>query len=192
MPQSSETNPQVAHVQHNGTIYDILDTAHETLTVQEITLGQDTESKFITAQVLSSVLGSAGTVTDVQVNGNTVVAGGVGNINTKSAYNASSNKIVTETDIANFITGGSNSSSAVTIVPTTTSVYSITGLGSTPSLTFAKDTTDTKQLNITWSAGSTPSREQVNNLWNGYSSATAGAQSFTGTNNIQSVGGNTF
>lgn len=169
MPQSSESNPQVAHVQHNGTIYDIYDTAHETLTVNEIETGTDTDPKFITARVLNNVLGSAGTLSDVKLGTATgtatsVVSGSTAYILTKTAYNASSNKVVTETDIANFITGGSNSSSAVTITPTTTSVYSITGLGSTPSLTFAKDTTDTKQLNITWSAGSTPSREQVNNL----------------------------
>ena len=91
-----------------------------------------------------------------------------------------------------YITGGTNSASSVTITPSTTSVYSITGVGSTPSLTFTQDTVDTKNLIIGWSAGSVPTRDQVSNLWNGVTSATAGAQTFTGTNNIQSAGGNTF
>ena len=48
-----------------------------------------------------------------------------------------------------YITGGTNSSSTVTITPTTTNIYEITNVGSTPTLTFAQDTTDSKQLNIT-------------------------------------------
>lgn len=163
--------PYIDRVDYEGTEYDIYDTAHTTLTQAEVTTGTDQTPKFITAKVFSDVISGlgGGTVTDVRLgttsgSASTVVTSGEAYILTKTAYNASSNKVVTETDIANFITGGANSASSVSITPTTTSVYSITGLGSTPSLTFAKDTTDTKQLNISWSAGSTPSREQVNNL----------------------------
>lgn len=64
------------------------------------------------------------------------------------------------------------------------------------SLSFAMDTTDTRKLKITFtaathaadtfSAGTTPpvvtlpGRTQVTNLWNGYTAATAAAQTFTG------------
>ena len=115
------------------------------------------------------------------------------------------------------LVGGSNAASTVTITPTTTDVYSMTSAGSVtagtapsftrgtfsagtlPSLTFAMDTTDTKQLNITFSqgtlpshaadtfsAGTTPSvvtlpgRSSVIKAWTGYSAATAAAQTFTG------------
>ena len=115
------------------------------------------------------------------------------------------------------LVGGSNAASSVTITPTTTDVYSMTSAGSVtagtapsftrgtfsagtlPSLTFAMDTTDTKQLNITFSqgtlpshaadsfsAGTTPSvvtlpgRSSVIKAWTGYSAATAAAQTFTG------------
>ena len=67
MPQTSESNPQVAHVQHNGTIYDILDTAHETLTAEEISTGTDTEPKFITAKVFNDSITQIGSI-DVVAN----------------------------------------------------------------------------------------------------------------------------
>ena len=67
MPQSSESNPQVAHVQHNGTIYDIYDTAHELLTTEEIATGTDTEPKFISAKVFSDSITSIGS-TDITAN----------------------------------------------------------------------------------------------------------------------------
>lgn len=89
------------------------------------------------------------------------------------------------------LVGGSNASSSVTITPSTTSVYSMSSTGSVtagtaPSLSMAVDSTDTKKLNITFNAGTTPStvtlpgRTQVSNLWNGYTAATAAAQTFTG------------
>ena len=191
--------PYIDRVNYEGTEYDIYDTAHTTLTQAEVTTGTDQTPKFITAKVFSDVISGlgGGTVTDVKLgttsgSASTVVTSGEAYILTKTAYNASSNKVVTETDIANFITGGANSASSVSITPSTTSVYSMSSDGTAPTLTFAKDTTDAKQLNISWSAGSMPSRSQVTGLWNGYTSATAGAQTFTGTNNIQSAGGNTF
>ena len=95
-------------------------------------------------------------------------------------------------DLGGGISGGSNSPSDVEITPTTTSVYSITGVGSVPTLTFSQDSTDTKQLNISWDAGAVPTRSQVTGLWNGYTSAVAAAQVFTGSNSVQSVGDNTF
>lgn len=67
MPESSEFNPQVAHVQHNGVIYDILDTAHETLTAAEISTGTNTEPKFISAKVFSDSITQLGS-TDITAN----------------------------------------------------------------------------------------------------------------------------
>ena len=116
------------------------------------------------------------------------------------------------------IQGGSNTASTVTITPTTASVYSMTSAGSVTagtatvpaqidttkfsggSLVMAMDTTDTKKLNITFTAGSLasgfytagtqgtptavalPTRSaSAINVWTGYSTATAAAQTFTGT-----------
>ena len=154
-------------------------------------------------------------------------------------------------DTKSYITGGSNSSSAVTITPTTTSVYSITNVGTanTPtaidvtkfnggsyshtgfsggsgsftqgafsggSLTMAINSSDTSQLDIVFTAAThgndsqshtaatygtdsftaaslgtgfytagtaatMPTRSQVTNLWNGYSTASAASQTFTGS-----------
>ena len=42
---------------------------------------------------------SSGTVTDVQVNGTSIVASGVANFNTISAYDASDNKVATDLDL---------------------------------------------------------------------------------------------
>lgn len=109
------------------------------------------------------------------------------------------------------ISGGYNAQSDVSITPTTTSVYSMTTAGSVSngaaalftsgtfspgSLTMAVDSTDNEQLNITFTppthgadtfvtntptSVTLPTRTQVNNLWNGYSAATAAAQTFTPT-----------
>ena len=43
-------------------------------------------------------------VTDVQIDGSSVVSGGTANLITNTAYNASTNKLATMTDIANAIT----------------------------------------------------------------------------------------
>ena len=47
--------------------------------------------------------GGSGTITDVKVNNISVVTSGVANILTKTAYNSSSNKIVTESDLPQII-----------------------------------------------------------------------------------------
>ena len=145
--------------------------------------------------------------------------------------------------ISGYITGGSNASSAVTITPTTTNVYSMTSAGSVtagtknvptkidtskfsggsftrgtfnqgtlPTLTFTMDTTDKKKKKITFGQGTLsthaadsftaaalqsgfytagtantptavtlPGRSSVIKAWTGYSSATAAAQTFTGS-----------
>lgn len=93
---------------------------------------------------------------------------------------------------------GKNAASSVTITPTTTSVYSMSSEGSVtkgtvPTCTLPSLTTSVsgETLTLGWSAGSfsagtattvtLPSRTQVTNLWNGVTSATAAAQTFTGS-----------
>ena len=108
------------------------------------------------------------------------------------------------------ISGGYNTQSDVSITPTTTSVYSMTSDGvvtngtaaeftsgtfNSGSLTMTVDSTN-QQLNVTFTppthgtdtftanrptSVTLPNRTQVNNLWNGYSAATAAAQTFTPT-----------
>ena len=108
------------------------------------------------------------------------------------------------------ISGGYNAQSNVSITPTTTSVYSMTTAGSVSngaaalftsgtfnpgSLTMTVDQQN-EQLNVTFTppthgadtfvtntptSVTLPTRAQVNNLWNGYSAATAAAQTFTPT-----------
>ena len=92
---------------------------------------------------------------------------------------------------------GSNSSSTVEITPTTTSVYSMTSTGSVtngtePTCKLPTFTTSVSEETLTlgWTEGTfsagtatkvtLPTRMQVSNLWNGYSEATAAAQTFTG------------
>lgn len=94
---------------------------------------------------------------------------------------------------------GSNASSNVTITPSTTSVYSMTSAGSvttgtTPTCTLPTFSTSVsgETLTLGWNAGTfsagsatkvtLPTRSQVTNLWNGYTAATAAAQTFTGAN----------
>ncbi len=80
------------------------------------------------------------------------------------------------------LTGGSNAESSVSITPSTTDIYSITNVGTLPTLTFEMDTTDTKKLKITFNQGTLPSRSaSAIKAWTGYTEATAAAQVFTGS-----------
>ncbi len=75
--------PYIDRVNYEGTEYDIYDTAHTTLTQAEITTGTDQTPKFITAKVFGDVISGlgGGTVTDVRVNGASVLdSEGVANI----------------------------------------------------------------------------------------------------------------
>lgn len=92
---------------------------------------------------------------------------------------------------------GSNAASSVSITPTTTSVYQMTSAGSVTGGSAAKCTLPSlttsvsgETLTLGWSAGSftantptavtLPGRGEVKNLWNGYTAASAAAQTFTG------------
>ena len=82
------------------------------------------------------------------------------------------------------LTGGSNTESSVSITPSTTDIYSITNVGTLPTLTFEMDTTDTKKLKIAFNQGALPSRSaSAIKAWTGYTEATAAAQVFTGNSN---------
>lgn len=75
--------PYIDRVNYEGTEYDIYDTAHATLTQAEVTTGTDQTPKFITAKVFGDVISGlgGGTVTDVRVNGASVLdSEGVANI----------------------------------------------------------------------------------------------------------------
>lgn len=62
---------------------------------------------------------NAGKVDDVKINGTSIVSSKEANFNTKSTYNSETNKIVTETDIADFVT---STSVANTYVPQTRTI----------------------------------------------------------------------
>lgn len=93
--------PYIDRVDYEGTEYDIYDTAHTTLTQAEVTTGTDQTPKFITAKVFSDVISGlgGGTVTDVQIGGTSILNSGVANIVTNTAYNSSTNKIATMSDV---------------------------------------------------------------------------------------------
>lgn len=55
-------------------------------------------------------ISGGGSSTDVQINGTSIVSSGTANILTNTAYNASTNKIATMTDISNAITTALNTS----------------------------------------------------------------------------------
>lgn len=68
------------------------------------TLVSGTNIKTINNQTLLGsgnidIQGGGGTATDVQINGTSITSSGIANIRTKSAYNSSTNKIATESDI---------------------------------------------------------------------------------------------
>jgi len=160
-----------------------------------------------------------------------------------TAYVGTDGKLYSNSKVV--LTGGSNASSAVTIIPSTTDVYSMTSAGSVtagtknvptkidtskfsggsftrgtfnqgtlPTLTFAMDTVDTKRLKISFNQGALPThaadsftaaaiqsgfytagtantptavtlpgRSSAIKAWTGYTSATAAAQTFTGSSN---------
>lgn len=95
-------------VSDGGTI--ALDTTRA-LTTADITAGTDTTNKLVSAKTLADALGGlGGGVSDVKINNTSIVSSGSANIVTNTAYNASTNKIATMTDINNNMT-------AVTFTP---------------------------------------------------------------------------
>lgn len=99
---------------------------------------------------------------------------------------------------------GKNASSSVSITPSTTSVYSMATAGSVtvgtnPTCTLPVFSTSVsgETLTLGWSAGTfsagsatqvtLPTRSQVTNLWNGYTAASAAAQTFTGESSAVSA-----
>lgn len=99
---------------------------------------------------------------------------------------------------------GSNAASTVSITPTTTSVFQMGSAGSVTagskascSLPVFSTSVTGETLNLSWSAGSftpntptavtMPTRTEVKNLWNGVTSATAAAQTFTGASSAISA-----
>lgn len=126
----------------------------------------------------------------------------VSSTGTKATINAS---YTPEGTVSGSVTPkGANASSTVSITPSTTSVYSMTSAGSvtagtTPTCTLPTFSTSVsgETLTLGWSAGTfsagsatkvtLPTRSQVTNLWNGYTSATAAAQTFTGASSTISA-----
>lgn len=91
--------------------------------------------------------------------------------------------IGTGTGTANYTPAGT-----VTVTPSTTTVNSITAVGTLPALTFAINGTDEHQLDISWSAGTLPTKGSNTTVATGIQSAGfsgTGVQltgSFSGTN----------
>ena len=85
---------------------------------------------------------------------------------------------------------GTNAKSEVTISPKTTDIYSITSVGTAPSLTMSVDES-TETLSFIWSAGSVPTRSSAIKAWTGYNTGVnntyAAAQVFTGTQAILTI-----
>ena len=78
------------------------------LAAKQDTLVSGTNIKTINNQSLLgsgniNISGGGGTATDVQVNGTSITSSGVANLLTNSAYNSSSNKIATMTDVSNAV-----------------------------------------------------------------------------------------
>lgn len=102
----------------------------------------------------------------------------------------------------------STANSAVTISPTTDTVYSMTSAGSmtagtAATLTFAIDSTDSSQLNITFTANTPtavtlPTRSTAKTVWTGYNSgasntyAAAQAVTLIGQNAVPNANGEEF
>lgn len=119
----------------------------------------------------------------------------VSSVGAKTTINAS---YIPEGSVSGSVTPkGTNAASTVSITPSTTTVYSMTSAGSVtagtaPTCTLPTFSTSVsgETLTLGWNAGTfsagsatkvtLPTRSQVTNLWNGYTSATAAAQTFTG------------
>lgn len=91
---------------------------------------------------------------------------------------AGSVTIGTGTGTANYTPGGSVSTPTITVTPNTTTVNSITGVGSLPSWTAS---VESETLTIAWSAGSLPTKGSNTTVATGIKSATSSQPTFTGT-----------
>lgn len=79
---------------------------------------------------------------------------------------------------ANYTPEGTISTPTITVTPSTTTVNSITDVGSLPTLTF---TVSNENLTIDWNAGALPTKGSNTTVATGISSATSTQPTFTGT-----------
>lgn len=90
----------------SGGVYNALPTVNNpTITVTQggVTKGSFTLNQS-SAQTIALDAGGGGSSTDVQINSTSITSGGVANIQTKGTYNASTNKIATESDLPPAVT----------------------------------------------------------------------------------------
>ena len=125
------------------------------LTASDITTGTDTTNKLVSAKTIADVLGTAGSITDVQVDSTSVVSGGVANIKTSTAhpYNASSNLLATMGDIA--AAGGGTVTSVGLTNASGESDFTITGSPVTGSGTFTIKHSNTIQAGTAGTSSAT-------------------------------------
>lgn len=121
------------------------------LTTSDITTGTDTTNKLVSAKTIADVLGAAGSVTDVQVGGTSILNNGVANIITNSTYNSSSNKIATMSDLPSIPTAGTTASA----VGTTASGGSATTWSKSDHVHSISSSTITSALGYTPASGDT-------------------------------------
>lgn len=119
------------------------------ITSSDITTGTDTTNKLVSAKTIADVLGAAGSVTDVQVGGTSILNNGVANIITNSTYNSSSNKIATMSDLPSAGTtasavGTTSSGGSATTWSKSDHVHSISSSTITSALGYTPASGDTK------------------------------------------------
>ena len=84
-----------------------------------------------------------------------------------------------ETGTANYTPAGTVSTPTITVTPATDSVYSITDVGSLPSLTMTVDANE--NLTISFAQGTLPTKGSAQTVVSGITSATSSQPTFTGT-----------
>ena len=116
----------LAYTWDNGTISESHTIANYDDLTSELSTKQDTLVSGTNIKTINnqSILGSGditiggGSTTDVQINGTSITSGGVANIITESAYDSSTNKILTKTDIDNMAkTNVNNSFTSAQTIP---------------------------------------------------------------------------
>lgn len=91
--------PSLAAVATSGSYSDLTGTPTIPAAVSGTNDGTNWTTLTIGADTYGLASGGGGTITDVQVNGTSVVSSGVANVVTETAYNASTNKIATMADM---------------------------------------------------------------------------------------------
>lgn len=128
------------------------------MTIDKITSAPTPNEQINKINEIIDNLGSGGTATDVKVNGTSITSNGVANIVTNTAYNSSTNKIATMSDVPTKTSELTNDSGYTTNKGTVTSVNNVSPVNGNVTLSIPA-----AQVQANWNETNSSSKAYIQN-----------------------------